>query len=99
MVELSDNEETTPFSVACENGRIDIVRYLAKAAGLWRKLRVPKDRSIWSDAGRSVDPERPDTDRCTPFFRACLLGRLNVSSQAICHCLCFLGVLFVTDCL
>ena len=78
-VELPDIEETTPFSVACENGRIDIVRYLAKVAGLWRGLR--QDRRIERDgtpAGVMIDPERPDAEMCTPFFRACLLGHLEV---------------------
>ena len=78
-IELPDIEETTPFSVACENGRIDIVRYLAKVAGLWRGLR--QDRRVDRDRGVSrtaLDPERPDADLCTPFFRACLLGRLEV---------------------
>ena len=79
-IELGDFEVTTPFSVACENGRLEIVRYLAKVAGLWRGLR--RDRRRIDRRGRPVsatlDPERTDLDRCTPFFRACLLGRIEV---------------------
>ncbi len=74
IIEQPDIEGTTPFSVACENGRIEIVRYLAKVAGLWRGLRYdrrPDHRTI-------LDPQRADIDQCTPFFRACLLGRLEV---------------------
>lgn len=78
-IELPDHEQTTPFSVACENGQIEIVRYLAKVGGLWRGLR--QDRRVDRDGvpiSAIVDPDGPDADRCTPFFRACLLGRLEV---------------------
>eukprot|EP01047_Picozoa_sp_COSAG01_P060794 COSAG01_NODE_7501_length_3181_cov_3.156716_1_plen_391_part_10 len=82
--EQVDTELTSPFAVACENGQADVVRFLAQ--GRWCSLRSSSSSSSRRRGGTSagesssctVDPERQDSDGCSPFFRACLGGQLEV---------------------